>query len=389
MKEIAKTIPAQRIEDYFNDLLPAITDSIREIVEIESPSGSEAGSSAVADLICRMTADIGAGLSVERRKVSGVGEHVIIRAFPSAAKPILVLGHTDTVHPIGSKEKNPTRISGDRFFGCGIFDMKANIVLLIEILRFLTRQKKSPERPVTCIFSCDEEIGSQSGREIIEDEAKSAEFCLVFEPSSSGRVKTGRKGTALYTIRAKGIPAHAGLEPERGANAILEIAKQIEAVSRLNDPAAGTTVNVCTVRGGTATNVIPESAECTADVRFTTISAAKAIDAAIRNLKAFDPRVSLITDGGINRPPLERTAAVVGLYERARSLAATFGYNLGETQVGGASDGNFVAAIGVPVLDGLGVAGDGAHTLEEHIIVSDIAKRATLAALLLGGDAVC
>ncbi len=187
----------------------------------------------------------------------------------------------------------------------------------------------------------------------------------------------------MFTVKTHGIPAHAGLEPEKGASAILEISRQIEKLHALNNVTAGTTVNVCTAKGGTTTNVIPEHAECSIDVRFSTMEEAARIDAAIRGLEAVDSRVSLEISGGINRPPMERTDAVVALFEKARGLAASFDYELGETQVGGASDGNFVAALGITVLDGLGITGDGAHTLHEHLLISDIAQRATLVTLFL------
>jgi glutamate carboxypeptidase len=254
---------------------------------------------------------------------------------------------------------------------------------MLESLRLFGESGTTPAKPITILLSCDEEVGSFTGRAIVEREARLAESCLVFEPSSGGRVKTGRKGTGMFTLSARGVPAHAGLEPEKGASAILEIARQIERLVELNDPPAGTTVNVCTARGGTTTNVIPEHAECTIDVRFSSIEAANRIETAVRELIPIDSRVSLDISGAVNRPPMERTDAVVKLFEGARSIAASFGYELGETQVGGASDGNFVGALGVPVLDGLGVAGDGAHTLHEHIMVDDIAKRATLVASLL------
>jgi glutamate carboxypeptidase len=190
----------------------------------------------------------------------------------------------------------------------------------------------------------------------------------------------------MFIIRAHGIPAHAGLEPEKGASAIHELAKHVDTIDALNSPEIGTTVNVTTMKGGTTSNVIPEFAECAVDVRFSSIAESERIEKEIRGLRSFDARVSLEVIGGINRPPMERTDAVVALYEEARDLAANFGYELGETQVGGASDGNFVAALGVPVLDGLGLTGDGAHTLHEHIYINDIAKRATLLTLILLSD---
>jgi glutamate carboxypeptidase len=352
-------------------------------VEIESPSHDVGRSRDVADWVERCFRSTGVDLTIERIFAEGDGEHLVIRAFPGEAKPVLLVGHTDTVHPVGARGKNPTRIDGDRFYGCGIFDMKANIVLMIEAFRFLKENNITPPRPVTIFLSCDEEVGSHSGRAILEREAANAEMAFVFEPSAAGRIKTGRKGTGQYIVKAHGIPAHAGLDPEKGASAILELARQIERLQSFNDPAAGTTVNACTIRGGTTSNVIPEFAETEVDVRFSTIAEADRIDRELRSLEPIDGRVHISLEGGINRPPMERTDAVVSLFEKAQKIAASFDYEIGETQVGGASDGNFIGAIGVPVLDGLGIMGDGAHTLHEHILTGDIAKRATLVTLLL------
>jgi len=374
--------PAETLA-HFEGRIPAIVETIREIVEIESPSHDVERSRAVADWAEAQFRSTGVEIGVARIYAEGDGEHLIIQAFPGEARPVMLVGHTDTVHPVGTKEKNPTRIDGDRFYGCGIFDMKANIVLMVEAFRFLKDNNLTPAHPITIFLSCDEEVGSHSGRAILEREAANAEMAYVFEPSAAGRIKTGRKGTGQYVVKTHGIPAHAGLEPEKGASAILELARQIERLQSMNDAAAGTTVNACTIRGGTTSNVIPEFADAEVDVRFTSMSEAERIDRDIKSLTPFDGRVQIQIEGGINRPPMERTEGVVSLYEKARSVAATFGYEIGETQVGGASDGNFVGALGVPVLDGLGVAGDGAHTLQEHILISDIPKRATLIALLL------
>lgn len=375
-------MPAETLT-HFELKSPAIIEAIREIVEIESPSHDAKRSIAVADWVERRFIDTGVDLKVERISANGDGEHLVIRAFPGEAKPLMIVGHTDTVHPVGSRAKNPTRIDGDQFYGCGIFDMKANIVLMIEAFRYFAENGLTPRRPVTIFLSCDEEVGSHSGRAIVEREAANAELALVFEPSAAGRIKTGRKGTGQYVVKTRGIPAHAGLDPEKGASAILEISRQIERIQSLNDISVGTTVNACTIRGGTTSNVIPEFAEAEVDVRFLSMAEAERIDREIRSLRPVDERVEIIVDGGINRPPLERTDAVVQLFENARAIAASFGYEIGEHQVGGASDGNFIAALGVPVLDGLGITGDGAHTLNEHILVSDIPQRATLVTLLL------
>ena len=371
------------IAEYFRKRETRMIEMIREIVEIESPSRDIAGSGIVVDWVERAARNVDLELAVERVPADEYGEHLLIRAFPGSEKNILLLGHTDTVHPIGTKELNPTRIENGKFFGCGIFDMKSGIVLMLEALQFFAESRTKPSRPITILLSCDEEVGSFTGRELVENEARNSEACFVFEPSASGRVKTGRKGTGMFTIKTWGVPAHAGLEPEKGASAILELARQVERLDTLNNIPSGTTVNVCTIRGGTTTNVIPEHAECTVDVRFTSAAEATRVEKEIRELTPIDDRVKLLVTGGINRPPLERTPAVISLFEKARSTAARLGYELNETQVGGASDGNFVGALGVPVLDGLGIAGDGAHRMDEHILVDDIAKRAALVTSLL------
>ena len=367
---------------YFERRQAEIVGLIGEIVNIESPSHDAGSSRRVTAWIEQQAIATGAGVEMERIACDD-GEHLIIRAFVGSGKPVMLLGHTDTVHPIGTRERNPTRTEGDKFYGCGIFDMKSGIVLMLEALRFFAENNITPPRPITIVLSCDEEVGSFTGRPIVEREAAKAEFCLIAEPSAGGALKTARKGTGIFTLRAHGVPAHAGLEPEKGANAVAELARQVEQIHAISQADIGTTVNVTTLNGGTTTNVIPDLAECSIDVRFSTESEAERVLGSLNSLKPFDERVSLELLGDINRPPMERTDAVVELFNKARSIAASFGYDLDETQAGGASDGNFVAALGVPVLDGLGVTGAGAHRLDEHILVSDIAKRATLLTLLL------
>jgi glutamate carboxypeptidase len=370
--------------EFFQGTQERIVRRIQQLVEIESPSRDEAGSRMVAVWLEDEARKISENFKIERILTEGYGEHLIIRAFENASrKPVLLLGHTDTVHPRGTREKNPTRIEDGRLYGCGSFDMKANVVLMLEVLRAFTELDLAPKNPLTILLSCDEEIGSYSGREIVEREASNAEFCLVCEPSLGGKVKTGRKGTGMFRMKTHGIPAHAGLEPEKGASAILEISRQIQKLHKLNNLTKGTTVNVCTIAGGTTSNVIPAEAMCEIDVRFTSAGEAERVENAIKSLTPFDERVRIEIEGEINRPPMERSRSVVKLYEKARRIAAEFEYELGETQVGGASDGNFVAALGIPVLDGLGVAGAGAHTLDEFIFIEDIPKRATLLAKLI------
>lgn len=376
----------QAILEHFERRRDAIVDEMREIVELESPSYDAGRSADVVRWIEEKLGEIPIEVTFENVVVPEVGTHLVARAFPGDGKPALLLGHTDTVHPVGTNEKNPTRVEDGRLYGCGTFDMKANIILMLEALRFLAEKGEHPSRPVTIVLSCDEEVGSITGRAIVEREAAASEYCLVLEPSAAGRVKTGRKGTGNFRMVAHGVPAHAGLDPNKGANAVAELARQIEKIHGLGNASAGTTVNVTTFHGGTTSNVIPDRAECDIDVRFTDSDEGQRVESELRALANIDERVSLEILGAINRPPLERTEGVEALFGHARQLAATFGYELGETQVGGASDGNFVAAMGVPLLDGLGLAGDGAHRLDEHVLVDDIPKRATLLTLLLSSD---
>src|SRR5713226_6620642 len=356
------------------------------LVETESPSGDKDGSSAVVSLLASAAGSIGAVNSVERITSEDFGEHVRIRAFAgeNEAAPIVILGHTDTVHPRGAVKERPWRAEGNRIYGPGIFDMKANLALALEALRACEATEACPQSPVTILLTCDEESGSPSGRPLVEAEAKNARAVLVLEPpASGGRVKTARKGTGMFTIKVHGRAAHAGLEPEKGVSAVLELARQTIRLTNLNDPAVGTTVTVTVVQGGTHSNVVPAEARAEIDMRFSTAAEGLRVESEVHNLKPIDSRAQLFVSGGINRPPLERTDKVISVYQQARAIAALLDFDLGEASVGGASDGNFVGALGVPVLDGLGIEGDGAHAAHEHIIVDDIPLRGALLAGLI------
>ncbi len=367
---------------HFEERTPEIVSGIGSIVDIESPSHDANASRRVVDAVESIARATGLDVQIERFDVAD-GTHLSINAFPDKAKFTFLLGHLDTVHPVGTAKKNPTRIDGDRLYGCGTFDMKANVAVALEVLRYFAESGQAPSTAIRFLLSCDEEVGSQSGREYVERFAAGAQACLVLEPSADGKVKTGRKGTGMFQLTTHGVPAHAGLEPEKGANAVAELARQLEPIHSIARPELGTTVNVTTFHGGTTLNVIPAHAICDIDVRYSVGTEAERVEAELNSLAPSDPRVRLELTGAINRPPLERNDAVSALYEKARDLAAGFGYELGEAQVGGGSDGNFVAALGVPVLDGLGLTGAGAHTLDEYVLVSDVAKRATLLSLLL------
>lgn len=367
---------------------PEIERFIQALVEAESPSGDEEGSRAVVDLLAQAADQLDCVSEVERASVPGFGQHLVIRAFQaqSEAGQILLVGHTDTVHARGSLSERPWRREAGKIYGPGIFDMKANCALAIEVLRVLTELQAKPKFGVTLVLTCDEEVGSLSGWPLIEQVASSQHTRCAFvmePPASGGRVKTSRKGTGIFAIKVEGKAAHAGLEPEKGASAILELARQTEQLHAINSAGTGITLNVGVVHGGTRSNVVAAEAEGEIDVRFSTEAESLEIERILSNLKPVDERTKVFVSGGINRPPMERTPAVVELYEKARAIAAQLDFDLGEAQVGGASDGNFLAAMGIPVLDGLGISGDGAHAVHEHIEADDIARRGALIAGLL------
>ena len=361
---------------------------IKTLVEIESPSGDEIGSRAVVDKLVAAANGLACVESIERREIPAFGQHLVIRSFTEFEKQgqILLIGHTDTVHGRGSLEQRPWRKEANRIYGPGIFDMKANCALTFEVLRALETLQLNPQRAVTIILTCDEEVGSQTGWPLMEQMAKRTQTRCAFvlePPATGGCVKTGRKGTGIYSIRVEGRAAHAGLEPEKGASAILELARQTQLLHSLNRAGSGITINVGVVKGGTRSNVVAAEAEGEIDVRFATENEGEEVDQLLKNLRPLDERVKVFVYGGINRPPLERTVAVAELFETARSIGSMIDFKLGEAQVGGASDGNFLAAMGIPVLDGLGINGDGAHAIHEHILEDDIAVRGALIAGLI------
>jgi glutamate carboxypeptidase len=355
---------------------------LRRLVELESPSGDEARLRAVAGDVAATLA--GLGVDVDTEDVPGVGEHVIGRwagAEPDLA-PVLVLGHLDTVHPVGTFDP-VFQLEDGRASGPGTFDMKGGWACLLTAAARLARGA-GPRRPVVILATCDEETGSDTSRALIEELAEGAHAVLVPEPSMpDGSAKTRRKGVGWYRLDVEGRAAHAGVAPGDGVNAIVELAHRIVEVTGLADPEVGTTVSVGEVGGGTASNVVPARAWATVDVRFSTPTEGARVDGAMRALSATAAGAGLRVSGGINRPPMERTDAIAALYDRARALAEEAGWTLGEGASGGASDGSITAGMGVPTLDGLGPLGDGAHADHEHVVVADLGRRALLYGRLL------
>lgn len=372
------------IYSFFAERQSEILGLICKLVETESPSGDADGSRAVARLLEKAARAIPSVNSIERIPISGYGEHLCVRVFGSDHnnQNTLLLGHTDTVHPRGTLGAQQGLLAkGERLYGPGIFDMKASCAVAVEVLHCLTALKIHPPRSVTLLLTCDEETGSKTGRQLVETEARRTAQVLVLEPPAPGdAVKTARKGVGIWKVAAQGIAAHAGLNPEAGASAILELARQTERFHSMNEANGGTNFNVGVMSGGTRVNVVAEQAEMEIEARFSTSDEERRINDLIDNLQPFDERVQLTIKGCINRPPIERTSGVLRLYQKAREIASQLGFELGERSVGGASDGNFAAALDVPVLDGLGVDGDGAHAAHEHILTADIARRGALLA---------
>ncbi len=362
----------------------SVLERLRRLVELESPSGDVQRLTALATEIAGVLEAVGA--LVTAVDAPGHGRHLraAVAGAEPALPPLLLLAHMDTVFPAGTLAQRPFVVRDGRATGPGVYDMKGGIAVLLEALGQLKEAGAQPRRPLRILLTCDEEIGSHSSRALIEELAAGAAATLVLEPSlPGGAAKTARKGVAVYTLRAFGRAAHAGLEPQTGINAITELAHQIIAAQTLARPELGTSVTAGLVGGGTASNVVPAEAWAELDVRFSTAGEAARVDAGLRALAPVLPGARLVLEGGVNRPPLERTEATAALYARARAIAAEVGLELGEGAAGGASDGNFTGALGVPTLDGLGPDGGGAHGADEHVLVADLPRRVALIVALL------
>lgn len=366
---------------YFEKKLPSMVETIREWAEIESPSDNKSGADRIAALLAAKFKKLGGKATLHR--AVDYGDNLQIDFVGSGKeKPVLLLGHFDTVYPLGTLANMPCRVNGNRLHGPGVLDMKSGIALMFYAIQALRSWHGALPRPVTVFLVSDEEVGSSSSRKITEKLARASAAVLVLEPAAGirGAVKTARKGVGEYTLTVKGIAAHAGLDPTKGHSAIVELAHQITSISKLNDPRSGLTVNPGVIRGGTRTNVIAAEATVEIDARIQKATQASVLDRKLRSLKAHDRQCKLVIEGGINRLPMERTAGVAALYLKAKAIAEQIGWKLEEAAVGGGSDGNFTAGIGIPTLDGLGGVGEGAHAVHEHILISELPRRAMLLA---------
>ena len=350
-------------------------DDLRRCVEIETPSHDKARCDAFVPFFADLANRYGA--EVERIANPAGGDHLLLR-WGSGDAPLLFIGHYDTVWPAGTLARKPFTVDERTGVarGPGIFDMKAGLVQALWAARVVHRG--DVRTPIVFIVNSDEEIGSPSSRGLIEQHARSARAVFVFEPPHHGAVKTARKGVGMYTIEIEGRAAHAGLEPEKGVNAADELARVTLALHALTDYERGTTVNVDVVSAGTARNTIPAHAHAEIDVRVKTQREAERVESAINALRPHHPEAKLLVSGGLNRPPMERSAKIEALYNRAAQIAKRLGFALDEVAVGGGSDGNFAAALGASVLDGLGAVGDGGHAEHEHITIDALAERTAL-----------
>ena len=370
-----------RLPAFFTSRLDWLVETTTALAALESPTPDKAAVDRCGREVARRMEALGAAVDVVPS--STTGDH-LRAAFGSGAGQILLLGHIDTVWPVGQIERMPIRREGDRLYGPGVFDMKAGIAIGMLAAAAVTRTEAGLGRCVVLLLTADEERGSGSSRALVEAEARRSDAVCVLEPAlPGGALKTRRKGAGEFELAIRGVSAHAGLEPEKGASAISELAAQIGALDALADPARGVTVNVGLVEGGSRPNVVAEDARAVVDVRVQTAEDARRVGAAIRQLQPRDRRISLALSGGFSRPPLERTTGVARLYGMARDVARALGRDLREGAAGGGSDGNFTAALGVPTLDGLGAVGDGAHALHEHVDVAQMPWRAALVAGLL------
>lgn len=361
-----------------------VLDRVTPWVEIETPSGHEAN---IVRLSERIEAEaVGLGAAVEAFPAPGYGRNLRLtfQGREPPLEPVLAMGHIDTVHPVGTLERQPCSIDGDRCGGPGIYDMKAGIALVLEAVALLRRRGSAPRRTLRLLVTCDEEIGSNTAKPLFRESAAGSFAALVPEPCiGDGSVKTRRKGVGTYRLDVTGRAAHAGIEPEKAVSAVAELADRIREVLGYADHARGSTVNVGLIGGGTASNVVAAHAWATVDTRFVVPEEGDRMDQAILGMTASRAGAGLTIERGELRPPLVRTPAVVALYEHARQLADELGVTLGEGLSGGGSDGSLVAAMGLPTLDGLGPNGGGAHAVDEHILLSDLPFRLAFFSRLL------
>lgn len=366
--------------DYLLAQQEAMTRILEQWVMLESPSSDQEAVNALGNLVA--WAFKGVGASVERLPQAAFGDHLRI-SWGQGDRQLLLLGHMDTVWPMGEVQRRPFRVSQDKATGPGVFDMKGGLVIALYAVMAMQELGLKPAHRLVFLFNSDEEVGSLSSRPLIEEEARRSEAALVLEPSRENALVTWRKGVGRFELEIQGEASHAGAAHERGVSAVQELAHQIIRLESMTDYERGTTVNVGVVGGGSKVNVRPASAWAAIDLRVLTATEGRRMADAILSLQPVNPETTLIISGGINRPPWETSPASDALFERAKRIGATLGLDLWPAGTGGGSDGNFTAALGVPTLDGLGVVGEDAHALNEWADLTSLPRRAALLAELV------
>jgi len=360
-----------------------LVDLTRRLVLAQSPSDSKAAVDACVAVAASHIKALGGRLKLHpQRQFGDILEARFGPRRSGAAQPILLLGHLDTVWPVGTLKTMPCKVSNGRLWGPGTLDMKAGVAMALTAIEMLL-DAGTLDREIVLLLNTDEEVGSPVSRPVTERLARECETVYVLEPAQGLAYKTARKGTGDWRIEVKGVAAHAGVDFEKGASAIRELARVIDTVSGWTDLRRGLSVSVGVAAGGTKTNVIPASAWADVDVRIARAPDGPRIGRKFARLKAIDKRCTLTVTGGLNRPPMERTRGTIRLFERAQALAAEIGLDLPEASTGGASDGNFTSALGIPTLDGMGAVGEGAHAPHESILIEHLAPRSALLAAML------
>jgi glutamate carboxypeptidase len=374
-RELSRAVVRRRSE---------MLEMIAQAVQIESPTEDQAAvNRCVAVLENWIRAS---GGKSQRHRQKKAGDLLVGRFGPAGGTPLLLLGHLDTVWPMGTLKKMPFKISKGRAWGPGVLDMKAGVVMALTAVRLLAEATLLP-RPVIFLLNSDEETGSEASRALTEQLAKGCDAVFVLEPAQGlpGAYKTARKGVAHYRLQVQGVAAHSGVDFSRGHSAILELGRQIERASAFTDLRRGITVNAGVIGGGTRSNVVAAEAWVEFDVRIAKVADAPRIERRFRSLRAVDRSCTLAVTGGLNRPPMERTSGTIALFRRAATMAAGLGFDLQEAATGGGSDGNFTSALGIPTLDGMGAVGEGAHAGHESILLDALVPRTALLAAMIGG----
>jgi glutamate carboxypeptidase len=354
---------------------------LRELVLVESPSEDSAGVNTASELVATWAKGSGGRVRFHRQKNFGDVVELRFGSPRSRQKPVLLLGHLDTVWPLGTLKSMPWREEKGRLYGPGVLDMKAGVVMALTAVEAL--RELALLRPVTLLLNSEEEIGSPVSRPITESLARESAAVFVLEPAQGLAYKTARKGVGHYDVHVTGVGAHSGVDFEKGHSAVLELAKLILKISDFTDLKRGLTVNCGVIAGGTRSNVVAAEAHAEVDVRIARAADAARVERLFRSLKVSDRACKLEITGGINRPPMERKAGTIALFKQAKKFAAELSFALDEAATGGGSDGNFTAALGVPTLDGMGAVGEGAHAAHENVVIEHLIPRTALLAAMI------